>query len=105
MSSSHDRTVQEWQVRVGEQIRAARLARDVDQARLAELANLSVFAISSLENGKGSSLSSLIAVVRALDLTDWLDHLAPTSTVSPRLVFESQGRARVRRRAAARRDS
>lgn len=96
-------TIDEWQRTVGDQVRSARLDRGMDQARLAELADLSIFAVSSLENGKGSSLNSLIAVVRALGLTDWLERLAPTPTVSPRLVFESQGRATVRRRAAPRR--
>ena len=101
----NQRTIDEWQRHVGAQARAARLERGLDQARLAELSGLSTFAVSSLENGKGSSLASLIAVVRALDLTEWLDRLAPTSMVSPRLVFESQGRARIRRRATPRRTS
>ena len=97
------RSTGEWQMHLGEQVRSARLDRGLDQARLADLAGLSTFAVSSLENGKGSSLGSLVAVVRALGLTDWLDRLAPTSTVSPRRVFESQGRARTRRRVTPRR--
>ena len=37
---------------MGEQVRAARIARNLDQASLAALANISVGAVSSLEQGR-----------------------------------------------------
>jgi transcriptional regulator with XRE-family HTH domain len=101
----HDNmTLEEWERSVGAQIRAARIASNVDQARLAELADVSIGAVSNLERGKGSSLKTLIAVVRALKRTDWLDALAPPIAVSPLQVLRAQKRAfdrpqRVRRAA------
>ena len=101
----HDNmTLEEWEQSVGEQIRAARIACNLDQARLAELANVSIGAVSNLERGKGSSLKTLIAVVRALKRTDWLDALAPPIVVSPLQVLRAQNRSfdrpqRVRRSA------
>jgi transcriptional regulator with XRE-family HTH domain len=79
----HNRTVHEWEAHLGEQVRAARIAADLDQATLAELADLSVGAVKNLEGGKGSSLKTLIRVLRVLDRTDWLDALAPPITISP----------------------
>jgi transcriptional regulator with XRE-family HTH domain len=73
----------ELEKRLGEQVRAARIAQELDQSSLASLANVSLGAISNLERGKGSSLSTLVAVVRALGRTDWLESLAPPITVSP----------------------
>ncbi len=77
------RTLEEWEIALGEQVRAARVAANLDQERLAERADVSVGAISNLERGKGSSLKTLVAVVRAVGRTDWLESLAPPVTVSP----------------------
>jgi transcriptional regulator with XRE-family HTH domain len=85
-------TVEEWEALVGEQVRAARIAADVDQARLAALADVSVGAVSNLERGKGSSLKTLVAVVRALGRTDWLESLAPPVTVSPMQMLRAKQR-------------
>lgn len=79
----HNRTVHDWEVHVGEQVRAARIAADLDQATVADLADLSIGAVKNLEGGKGSSLKTLIRVLRVLDRTDWLDTLAPPITISP----------------------
>ncbi len=89
-------TVEEWEADVGRQIRAARVARGLDQARLAALANVSLATLSNLERGKGSTLKTVVAVARALGRTDWLESLAPAVTVSPMQML----RARQRRSAA-----
>lgn len=77
------RTIEEWETLVGEQVRAIRIASNLDQTRLAALADVSVGALSNLERGKGSSLKTLVSVVRALDYTEWLEALAPPVTISP----------------------
>lgn len=77
------RTVEEWEVEVGAQFRTARLAADLDQVALAELAGVSVGAVRNLERGAGSSLATVIRVARALGRTDWLMSLAPEVGVSP----------------------
>jgi transcriptional regulator with XRE-family HTH domain len=95
-------TPDELEQLVGEQLRAARIARNLDQASLAALANISVGAVSSLEQGKGSSLKTLVSVVRALDRTDWLEALAPAVTVSPMQMLQAKHRVPGRRRRVAR---
>ena len=97
------RTIEEWETVVGEQVRAMRIASDLDQTRLAGLADISVGALSNLERGKGSSLKTVVAVVRALGRTDWLEALAPPVTVSPIQMLRakqksSRTRVRVRTR-------
>lgn len=77
------RTVQDWEVVVGQQFRDARLAADLDQRTLAERAGVSVGAVRNLERGTGSSLATVIRVARALGRTDWLASLAPAVGVSP----------------------
>ncbi|MEO8423725.1 MAG: helix-turn-helix transcriptional regulator [Actinomycetota bacterium] len=102
MESGH-RTVDEWQVRIGEQVRNARIAGGLDQQRLSELANVSVGAVSNLERGRGSSLKTLVAVARAVGRAEWLDSLAPPVIVSPLQVLRAKQRVprtRVRVRAA-----
>ncbi|BDZ50957.1 hypothetical protein GCM10025867_31980 [Frondihabitans sucicola] len=64
-------------------MRALRLDRGYDQATLGDLADVSVTSIKNLENGRGSSLRTVIRILRALEATAWLDTLAPTPTVSP----------------------
>jgi transcriptional regulator with XRE-family HTH domain len=98
------RSVEEWEQVVGEQVRNARITSGLDQERLAALADISVGALSNLERGKGSSLKTLVAVVRALGRTEWLKALAPPVTVSPMQMLRSKRRsprARVRVRAGA----
>jgi transcriptional regulator with XRE-family HTH domain len=95
-------TTEEWEMVVGGQIRASRIANDLDQATLSALANVSVGALSNLERGRGSSLTTVVAVVRALGRTDWLESLAPRVTISPLQMLRSKqkfpaARSRVRR--------
>jgi transcriptional regulator with XRE-family HTH domain len=95
-------TTEEWEKVVGEQIRTARIASELDQAALSELANVSIGALSNLERGRGSSLTTVVAVVRALGRTDWLESLAPKVTISPLQMLRSKqkspvARARVRK--------
>ena len=90
MQSDH-LTVEEWEGRLGTQIRTARVAAKLDQASLAKLANVSVDALSRLERGKGSSLKTLVGAVRALGRTDWLETLAPNIVVSPMQMLKAKG--------------
>jgi transcriptional regulator with XRE-family HTH domain len=76
-------SIEEWEVAVGEQVRSARIALQLDQRQLAERANVSVGAVSNLERGRGSSLTTVIAIVRALGRTEWLESLSPTVAFSP----------------------
>lgn len=77
------RTTDEWESLIGQQIRAERIASNLDQEHLANLANISIGALSNLERGKGSSLKTLISVIKALGRTDWFQALAPSVEISP----------------------
>ena len=93
------RTTDEWEARIGRQIRAERLRRGIDQASLASAANISTPSLSALENGAGSRLSTLVKVVRALGREAWLDDLAPETEISPLALLRDKDRAAPRQRA------
>ncbi len=76
-------TSEEWERRLGDQVRRARIAARLDMDALAEAANVSTGALRNLEHGRGSTLSTLVKVARVLDRQDWLEGFAPEVTVSP----------------------
>lgn len=76
-------STEEWEEFIGEQFRGLRLTANLGQAELAELADVSLGAIKNLEQGKGSTLRTLIRVARALGQESWLMSIAPRVTVSP----------------------
>ena len=69
---------------VGSRLAAARLARNLTQAALADEAGVSKRTVERLESGEvAARLSGLVRVCRALDMVDRLDSLVPSPTVSP----------------------
>ncbi len=76
-------TTEELEAQLGLQIRALRLRRNVDQQALAEQAGVALSALKNVESGKGSTLKTLLKVLRALDRLDWISNLAPTVSISP----------------------
>jgi transcriptional regulator with XRE-family HTH domain len=77
-------TTADWEHKLGSAARRLRHRNRLTQAELAELANVSISAVKNLESGKGSSLATLIRVVRALGRTDWLESLLPPEpAISP----------------------
>jgi transcriptional regulator with XRE-family HTH domain len=68
---------------LGARFRAARIQAELDQASLARLANVSEGAVKALESGRGSTVKTMLKILRALDRTDWLDAFAPPVSVSP----------------------
>jgi transcriptional regulator with XRE-family HTH domain len=98
-------SISDWELVVGEQIRRLRIANEMDQAQLASAANTSVGSIKNLENGKGSSLRTLILVVRALDAERWLNNLSPSISISPMQMLRDQKLSAPRRRVYKKRES
>jgi len=84
-----DLSTEEWEQRVGAQFRSARLAAGFEQSTLAESAGVSLGAVRNLENGRGSTLKTIVRVARVLGLTGWLDGAAPAITVSPIAMLRS----------------
>ena len=70
-------TTTEWEHEFGQQMRALRLRQNIDQQRLAEMAGVGVNAVKRLACGKGSTLTSLIKIQRALGREEWLQTLRP----------------------------
>lgn len=66
-------TVDEWERRIGAQFRALRISEELDRESLARRASVSLGSIANLENGKGSSLRTLVRVAKALGRQQWLD--------------------------------
>lgn len=89
----------ELQAVLGKQLRELRIAKDLDQVTTAEKAGISEKALRNLEAGRGSSLETLVRVLKALDSLDGLRLLAPRASVSPLALLRHSGavRRRVRR--------
>jgi transcriptional regulator with XRE-family HTH domain len=87
-------TTADWEGRLGADLRRLRLRNRLTQTELAERANVSGSAIKSLEGGKGSSLTTVVRVVRALGRTDWLESLLPPEpAISPMEILRQRRRA------------
>ncbi|MDD2512508.1 MAG: helix-turn-helix domain-containing protein [Proteiniphilum sp.] len=64
------------------------------QKEVAEKSGLSVFTISSFENGSstGLTLASFIKLLRAIDSLEEIEKLLPELPESPRSLFKKQGK-------------
>lgn len=91
------RTPQELEEVLGASLKALRLDLNIDQQTLAERAGISIGALKNLENGKGSTVKTLVSTLKVLDRTEWLTTIAPVASVNP--LTHTQSTA-VRQRAA-----
>jgi transcriptional regulator with XRE-family HTH domain len=82
-------TIEELETALGASLKALRLDRNIDQQSLAAQAGVSAGALKNLENGKGSTLKTLVSVLRALDRADWLTTIAPVASINPLTHTES----------------
>ena len=76
-------TDEEIEQGIGEKVRALRLQRNLDQATVAERTGISVRALRNLEKGGGSTVRTLLVVMRALGRESWFDAMAPVPTINP----------------------
>ncbi|MHA6919123.1 helix-turn-helix transcriptional regulator [Ralstonia pseudosolanacearum] len=76
-------TAHEMETELGERLKKLRVHRNLDQASLAARAGISVRTLRNLESGSGSSLHTLIQVVRALGREQWFETIAPVPTINP----------------------
>ena len=90
---------------LGQHIRGHRIAARLTQVELAERANVSLGTVKNLEQGVGSTISTLVKVLRALGRDDWLHTLAvPPKPFNPldlreaRAKLAARGPSRVRSR-------
>jgi len=68
---------------IGSKLKELRIEKNMKQKELAEAAGVSVFTISSIENGKTTSLLTVIQLLRALEHLDYLDSFFQEESISP----------------------
>ena len=83
---------------LGKRIKATRLRKNFTQTEVAERAGISVFTVSQMENGKNTSLYSLVAVLRVLRLLENINDLVPEVAVSPVELLKNNKKKRIRAR-------
>lgn len=88
-------TLDEMELDLGEKLKRLRLNTNLDQKTLAGRAGVSVRALRNIEGGQGSTVKTLLSVVRALGRESWLQTIAPVATVNP-LTMTSRASKRVR---------
>jgi len=68
---------------IGSKLKELRIERNMKQAELADASGVSVFTISSVENGKTTSLLTIVQLLRALEHLDYLDRFFQEEVLSP----------------------
>lgn len=102
---STNQTVAEMEVSLGEKLKLLRLNKNLEQKTLAARAGVSVRALRNLESGAGTTVKTLLSVVRALGRESWLDTVAPVATVNPlTLTSRETQRQRARRKGDVRKN-
>jgi transcriptional regulator with XRE-family HTH domain len=93
-------TPEELQIALGERLRRLRLNRNLDQRITAEKAGISERALRNLESGRGSTVETLLRVLKALEYLEGIEMLAPEMSVNPLdLLRQAKVPQRVRRAA------
>jgi len=88
---------------LGERLGRRRIALELTQAQLAERAGIAKRTLERMESGASAQLSSVIRVLRALDLLSSLDQLLPPAAPGPLDLLRRDGR--VRQRVSSRRQA
>jgi len=94
-------TVSETEVSLGERLKTLRIHQNIDQTTLAARAGISVRTLRNLENGAGSSLQTLIRVIRVLGRESWFETIAPVPSINPLMLTRN---ALPRQRASKKRE-
>jgi transcriptional regulator with XRE-family HTH domain len=100
MGESDQRTDEAILADLGTRLSAARLSRNLTQARLAENAGVAKRTLERMEAGESAQLTSFVRILRALDLLDRLDMLLPPPQPGPMDLLRRQGDAPRRARSS-----
>lgn len=68
---------------IGSKLKELRIERNMKQTELADASGVSVFTISSVENGKATSLLIIVQLLRALEHLDYLERFFQEEAISP----------------------
>ncbi len=85
----------------GRRIARCRLDKQLTQADMAEQAGVSKRTVERIEAGASAQMSTIIRILRVLDLLQGLDRLIPQSTPGPMDLLKLKGK--IRQRASSKR--
>lgn len=88
---------------LGKRIARRRIDLSVTQADLAQRAGVSKRTVERIEAGASAQMSSLIRIIRVLDLMQGLEGLVPATEPGPMATLKQKGK--VRQRASSRKRS
>jgi transcriptional regulator with XRE-family HTH domain len=83
-------------IEIGSRIKHHRIKKNLTQLELANKSGLSRPAVSMIERGNGANLSSLIEILRMLDLLQNMEYLFPEDEISPIELIKLKGKERKR---------
>tara|TARA_B110000091_G_C13778713_1_gene460076 strand:+ start:578 stop:922 length:345 start_codon:yes stop_codon:yes gene_type:complete len=83
---------------IGNYVKHQRLNQNKTQAKVAKIAGINRWTISQIENGEAISLTSLIQILRALNLLNILDSFNVNTQPSPLELAKIEKEARKRAR-------
>lgn len=83
---------------IGQKMKQLRLGANISQKALAERCGLSDFSISQIENGKNTSVLSLLMVLRALNQLDMFYKFFEEEPISPIAYAEAMKKQRTPKR-------
>ncbi|MGB8635787.1 MAG: helix-turn-helix transcriptional regulator [Rhodanobacteraceae bacterium] len=83
MSATTRKTAMELQADLGSRLRELRKGMGLSQAELARDSGISERSIRNLEKGEGSSIHTLVLVLKALGADGDIEAIAPAPSVSP----------------------
>jgi transcriptional regulator with XRE-family HTH domain len=81
---------------IGRRITRRRIDMNLTQATLAERAGIGKRTVERVENGESAQLSSVVRMLRVLDLLPALDAMLPEAGIKPLDVVKLKGRQRKR---------
>lgn len=76
-------TPDELEKALGEDLKVLRLQKNIDRRSLCARAGVSEHALRNLENGHGTTLKTLIRIVKALKREEWFSQIAPKTSINP----------------------
>ena len=68
---------------IGSKLKELRIEKNMKQTELADASGVSVFTISYVENGKTTSLLTIVQLLRALEHLDYIDAFFQEEMISP----------------------
>jgi DNA-binding XRE family transcriptional regulator len=85
---------------IGLKLKELRIEKNMKQKDLSETSGVSLFTISAVENGKTTSMLTIIQLLRALEHLDYLDRFFQEQAISPiaysKLLQNNKKRERVK---------